>query len=94
MDRNDICAEYAATTILYPSSDESDSDTDSISLVVVEENNNIIDNNDNFSIGIDDDDDDVDNNHDSKKQRICELFKESEIKNMDHFQYQTTALLT
>ena len=93
MRQNNICAEYAAGTIMYPSSDESDLDTDSISLVVVEKNDNIIDNNDNYYIGIDDDDD-VDNNHDSKRQRISELFKESEIKKMYHFQYLITALLT
>ena len=86
MDQNDICSKFAQNTIMCPSSDESDSDTDSISPEVVEENNNIIDTNDNFSIGLDDDDeDDDDNNSDSKRQRISELLKESEIKNDGSF---------
>ena len=94
MRQNIICAKYSAGTIMCPSSDESDLDTDSISVVVVEENNNSIEYNDNFSIGIDDDDHDDDNNHESKRQRISELFKESEIKKIDHFQYLQTTLLT
>ena len=77
MRRNDICAKYAAKTIMCASSDESDSDTDRISPEVVGENNNNIDNNDNFSSGINDDDDDDDNNNDSKRQRISELFNDS-----------------
>ena len=68
MRQNDICAKYAANTIMCASSDESDSDIDRIFLEVVGENNNNIDNNDNFSIGINDDDDDDDNNNDSKRQ--------------------------
>ena len=67
MHQNIICAKYAAATVLYTSSDESDLDTGSISPVVVEENNNIIDNNNNFSIGIDDEDGEDDNNSESKK---------------------------
>ena len=93
MRRNIICAKYSAGTIMCPSSDESDSDTDSISVVVVEENNNSIEYNDNFSIGIDDDDDDDDNNHESKRQRISELFKESEIKKDGSFPISTDNLV-
>ena len=40
MRQNVICAKYAAKTIMCASSDESDSDTDRISLEVVGENNN------------------------------------------------------
>ena len=78
MHQNVICAKYAAVTILYVSSDESDLDTDNNSPEVVEENTNILDNNDNFSIGIDDDDDD-DNNNSELKKTISELYKKSEI---------------
>ena len=91
MEKNNICAEYAAATVLYASSDESDSDTGSISLEVVEGNNNIIDNNDNFSIGIDDDDDD--DNSESKRQRISELYNESEIKEDRSFPISTDHLV-
>ena len=41
MQKHDICAEYVAGTVLDGSSDESDSDTDSISPEVFEENNNL-----------------------------------------------------
>ena len=94
MHHNIICAEYVTATILYVSSDESDSDTGSISLEVVEENNNIIDNNDNLSIGIDDDDDDDDdNNSESKRQRVSELYRESEIKEDGSFPISTDHLV-